>query len=106
MNAAKKKRLTAAGWKFGSAADFLGLSAAEAAYLDMHFALAERLHEERRRRKPTQSKLARLIASSRSRVAKMEAGDSSVSLDSLISALLALGVEKKAIGRSISRAAG
>lgn len=56
----------------------------------------------RQRRQLTQIDLARLIRSSQSRVAKMEAGDPSVSVDLLIKSLLALGVSRKELGRAIS----
>ena len=45
--------------------------------------------------KLTQEQVARLLKSSQSRVAKMEAGDPSVSLDLLVRSLLALGASKK-----------
>jgi hypothetical protein len=35
MDKTKRKKLEAKGWKFGSAADFLGLSAEEAMYTDL-----------------------------------------------------------------------
>jgi transcriptional regulator with XRE-family HTH domain len=52
-------------------------------------------------KKLTQAELARILNSSQSRVAKMEAGDPTVSIDLLIKSLLALGVSKKELGRSI-----
>ncbi|MEX2495998.1 MAG: helix-turn-helix transcriptional regulator [Woeseia sp.] len=54
------------------------------------------------RRRLTQAELARAIRSSQSRVAKMEAGDPTVSIDLLVKSLLALGVSKKELGRVIS----
>ncbi len=41
--------------------------------------------------------------SSQSRVAKMEAGDTSVSADLLIKALLCLGLRAKEVGRCFAR---
>ena len=52
-----------------------------------------------------QTQVAELIGSSQSRVAKMEAGDPSVSVDLLIRTLLALGVNRKQVGRAIGAAA-
>jgi DNA-binding XRE family transcriptional regulator len=49
----------------------------------------------------TQVELADLIGSSQSRVAKMETGDPRVSVDRLIRALLALGINRKQVGRAI-----
>jgi len=50
----------------------------------------------------TQSDLAKAIKSSQSRVAKMEAGESSVSLDLLVRTLLALGAPSKNLIRLLS----
>jgi transcriptional regulator with XRE-family HTH domain len=49
----------------------------------------------------TQTEVADLIGSSQSRVAKMEAGDPSVSVDLLIRTLLALGANRWQVGRAI-----
>jgi ribosome-binding protein aMBF1 (putative translation factor) len=98
----KKKRLEAKGWKIGSAKEFLGLSAEEEAYIEIKLRLAESLREQRLRRQMTQSDLAKAIKSSQSRVAKMEAGEGSVSLDLLVRSLLALGASSKSLIRLIS----
>lgn len=50
----------------------------------------------------SQAELAKLVHSSHSRVARMEAGDPFVSMDLLIKSLLALGVSKKELARSVS----
>lgn len=102
MKQSKKVKLENRGWKIGSAEEFLDLSAEEAAYVEMKLALSEKLKQRRQRKKMTQAELARLMHSSQSRVAKMEAGDPSVSIDLLVKSLLALGVSKKELGRSIS----
>lgn len=104
MKAAKRKKLEAHGWKVGSAVDLLGLSDEEAAYIELKLTLARRLKEVRIHQGLTQKELAKLIDSSQSRVAKMEVGDHSVSLDLLIKSLLALGVTNKDIGKTITRA--
>jgi DNA-binding XRE family transcriptional regulator len=103
VKAAKRKKLEAAGWKVGSAADFLEMSDEEAAYIDLKLKLANHLKIARIKRRLTQKEFAKRIDSSQSRVAKMEAGDSSVSLDLLIKALLALGVSNEDIGKDIAR---
>lgn len=102
MKQSKRARLESKGWKIGSAAEFLELTAEEAAYIEMKVALSEKLKQRRQRKQVTQAELARLVRSSQSRVAKMEAGDPSVSIDLLVKSLLALGVSKKELGRSIS----
>lgn len=102
MKQSKRARLESRGWKIGSTEEFLGLTDEEAAYVEMKLALSEKLKERRQRRGMTQSELAKLVRSSQSRVAKMEAGDPTVSMDLLVKSLLALGVSRKELGRSIS----
>ena len=98
----KKAKLASRGWKVGTVAEFLELSAEEFAYIEMKLALSEKLKERRLHKKLTQAQLAEAIDSSQSRVAKMEAGDPTVSLDLLVKSLLALGVSKKELGKTIS----
>ena len=102
MRDAKRRRLEAKGWKFGSAQEFLRLSAEEAAYIDLKTRLAIGLRERRRRRSLTQADLAHRLQSSQSRIAKMEAGDPSVSLDLLVRSLLILGTSRRELSRIIS----
>jgi DNA-binding XRE family transcriptional regulator len=91
LNSTKKARLEASGWKVGTAAEFLGLSKQEAAFVEMKLALARCLHTLRVRRKFSQTRVAQLVGSSQSRVAKMESGDPSVSVDLLLRSVLAIG---------------
>ena len=102
MKVAKRKKLEANGWKVGSTADFLGMSDEEVAYIELKLKLANRLKSARIRCRLTQKEFARRIDSSQSRVAKMETGDPSVSLDLLIKSLLALGVTNEDIGKAIT----
>ena len=101
MNQSKRKRLESKGWKVGSAQDFLGLSNEEAAYIELKLNLAKNLQKRRRILKITQTDLAKRLRSSQSRIAKMEAGDPSVSVDLLIRSLLALGVSKQSLRRNL-----
>ncbi len=102
LNKAKQAKLERKGWKFGAADEFLGLSAEELAYIELKLALSDKLKAKRVSKRLTQTELAQIMNSSQSRVAKMEAGDPAVSIDLLIKSLLALGVSKKELGRSIS----
>ena len=102
MRESKRKRLEVKGWRVGSAAEFLNLSPEEAAYVELKINLASTLREWRSRRQLTQGDLARLVKSSQSRVAKMEAGDPSVSLDLLVRTLLALGASSREIARTFA----
>ena len=101
MNKAKVRRLRDAGWSAGDAKNFLGLTAAEAAIVEMRASLAANLRRYRTARRLSQAALADLIGSSQSRVAKMEAGDPSVSLELLIKSLLATGARKREIAQLI-----
>ncbi|MDH3628762.1 MAG: helix-turn-helix domain-containing protein [Acidobacteriota bacterium] len=102
MRKKKKEALEKKGWKFGNAEDFLDLTPEEALYVEMKFRLSESLRKRRQRRKLTQTDFAKLIKSSQSRVAKMETGDPSVSLDLLIRSLLALGASEKDLAKVIT----
>ena len=102
MDARKKKRLEDAGWRVGSTQEFLGLSPAEAAYIELKIALSDKLKERRQRQQVTQQKLAQLLGSSQSRVAKMETGDPTVSLDLLLRGLFALGATRRDVAKAIA----
>jgi len=95
MEKHKEQQLIARGWKVGTADEFLGLTSEEAAYVELKLVLSDSLKQQRQQRKLTQGELGKLLRSSQSRVAKMEAGDPSVSLDLLIRALLALGISSE-----------
>ena len=102
MRRNKKATLEARGWRFGTAQEFLGLSDEEATYVEVRLRLADSLRSRRQRRNFSQTELAKLVHSSQSRVAKMEGGDPSVSLDLLIRSLLALGASTSDLARAIA----
>ena len=95
MNEAKRKRLEDAGFRVGSVADFLGLSVEESELVEIKVALSSALKKQRGSSSLSQSQLAAQIGSSQSRVAKMEAGDASVSIDLLVRALVAQGMTRQ-----------
>ena len=97
----KRKRLEASGWRAGSAEHFLGLSLEESAYVELRMRLSDALKARRLASQLSQKAMAASIASSQSRIAKMEAAHSSVSLDLLIRALISLGVSLAELGRII-----
>jgi len=105
MNKTKSDRLAAAGWRTGDAADFLELSAEEAAFVELKLALADYLRDIRVQHGWTQTQVARQLGSSQSRIAKMEAADASVSVDLLVKSLLTLGASRKEVGKVIGQAA-
>jgi len=101
MDRKKKARLESAGWAVGSAKDFLGLSEAESALIELKLDLS-RLHRERRERAGlSQQALAKRLHSSQSRVAKIEAGDPSVSMDLLVRSLLVLGTPVASLAQTM-----
>jgi ribosome-binding protein aMBF1 (putative translation factor) len=103
MRESKRQKLAAKGWRFGSAKDFLGLSADEEAYIELRLKLADGLRTRRHSRGVTQTELADVLQSSQSRVAKMESGDPTVSLDLLVKSLLALGTSNRQLAAMIAR---
>jgi DNA-binding XRE family transcriptional regulator len=102
MLATNRKKLERNGWKVGSVDELLGLSPDEAAYIEMKLALSNSLRKRRLKKNMSQEELARMVKSSQSRIAKMEAGDPSVSIDLLMKSLLALGASRKDLAKAIS----
>lgn len=105
MKKTKADRLRAAGWKIGDPRTFLGLSDEEASLIELKLALAELLRGKRQRRRLTQTDVAKRIGSSQSRIAKIEAGDATVSLDLMFRTALSLGVSLPELARSIAHRA-
>jgi len=68
----------------------------------MKLSLARDLRARRLERHLNQTQVARIVGSSQSRVAKMEAADPSVSIDLLIRSLLKLGAERKDVAKAVS----
>ena len=105
MERRKQRRLEVRGWRVGSAAEFLGLSAEEAALVEMKLRLSQALKSLRLDLRLSQTALAKRLGSSQSRVAKMEAGDRSVSIDLLMKALLTLGASPSDVGKALQHRA-
>ena len=105
MNHKQRNRLTTAGWRIGSAADFLGLSAAETLFVEIKLAFADAVRNRRAKLGITQAELGRRMHSSQTRVAKLEAGDRTVSLDLLVHALATLGCTRRQMARILGSSA-
>ena len=103
MKKTRRVALEAHGWRVGSVADFLELSAAEAAFIETKLALSRSLRDRRAAEGLSQAALAKRLRSSQSRVAKMEAADPTVSVDLLLRALYALGARPKDVASSIAK---
>jgi DNA-binding XRE family transcriptional regulator len=101
MKTSKKVRLQREGWAVGDTAEFLNLTPQEAQFVEVKLALAAGIRQLRERRGMTQAALAAQIGSSQSRLAKMEAGDRSVTLDLMMRSLLAIGATPGEIAKLI-----
>lgn len=104
MDKVKQERLAAAGWRTGDATEFLELTVEEAELVEVRLRLARALRSERERLHLSQAALALRLHSSQSRVAKIEAGDPSVSLDLMVRALLGLGAGRRQLAEWLAAA--
>ena len=97
MNDVRKRRLESAGFRVGSVAEFLTLTPSEEKYVNIKASLVMEVYTRRKKCHLTQTELAERVGTSQSRIAKLEAGDPSVSFDLLIRVLIALDMPEKAI---------
>lgn len=97
MKNAKLERLNAAGWKVGSANEFLQLSDDESKLVALRMSLTKAVKKSRLKHNLSQAELAQRMKSSQSRVAKIESGDTRVSLDLIVRALIASGATTREI---------
>ena len=102
MNKEKQKKLENKGWKVTTVAEFLELTPAEESIIEIKLALSKALKEYRQKANLTQTEAAKKLKTSQSRLAKMEAGDRTVSLDLLIMSLFSLGIDKKKLAEIIN----
>ena len=105
MREHKRRRLESKGWRVGDARELLSLSDQEALFIELKLALSRDLKARRLRLHLSQAQVAAQLRSSQSRIAKMEAGDPTVSVDLLVRCLLALGASREELAKSIARAA-
>ena len=89
-------------WVEGTVQEFLALSDADMELIETRLAASRLLKATRQRKKLTQAAVAAALHTSQSRLAKMEAGDPSVSLDLLFKSLFALGITRKNLVSSLS----
>jgi DNA-binding XRE family transcriptional regulator len=91
------------GWAEGSAGELLGLSRADMAMVEAKVALTKALRDRRISLGMTQATLARATGTSQSRVARIEACDPSVSIDLILRALFASGLDKLGISAVLAQ---
>jgi DNA-binding XRE family transcriptional regulator len=90
VDAKKREALEAAGWKIGDAAEFLGLTEEEQ-IIEFRLMVGRGVRRLRETHHLTQRQLADRIGSSQSRVAKIEAVSSEVSLDLMLRSFFSAG---------------
>jgi predicted transcriptional regulator len=89
------------GWVQGSVQEFLNLDDADMEYIETKLALTKAVREQRQRKHLTQVALAERMKTSQSRVAKIEKGDPTVSVDLILRALFSLGMTRKGLARAV-----
>jgi DNA-binding XRE family transcriptional regulator len=102
MEENKRRQLELAGWKVGTVDEFLELSPEESELVEFKLALSRHLKKLRNNQHLSQEALAKRMSSSQSRVAKIESGDPSVSIDLLVRALVYTGANRKEIAEVLS----
>jgi predicted XRE-type DNA-binding protein len=101
MKKIERTALESHGWRLDAAKDFLELTPEEAAFVETKLALSRTLRARRVAQGLSQAALAKRLASSQSRVAKMEAADATVSIDLLVRGLFALGAKPRDVASAI-----
>ena len=92
-------------WVETDVEELLDLSAEDLVIVEFRAALAVALQKARKRKSLTQEDAAEVIGTSQAQVSKMEAGQSSITIDRLIKALVALGVSRPMILKALNSAA-
>ena len=91
MDARKRKSLEAAGWKFGDAADFLGMTDEERRLLDARMEMAIAVRRLREAKSLSQKQLAERLKTTQPRIARIERAAANVSFDQIFKAFTAVG---------------
>jgi DNA-binding XRE family transcriptional regulator len=91
MRKEKREALEAAGVRFGTVAEFLGLTPEEEAIVELRVAVSMAVRRARERHNLTQAQVAKKIKSTQARIAKIESDASDVSLDLMFRGLFAAG---------------
>ena len=100
LSAEKTARIKAMGARVTTVEEWLDLTAEEVAIIDMKIRLGEELKAQRKHKRLSQEKVARLLKTSQGRVSKMEKGQAS--LEQLFGSVLALGGSRRRLARAIA----
>ena len=91
MEPNQRAALEKAGWTFGDASDFLGLSEEDRQLLEFRLMVSREIRRLRESLDLTQRQLADRMGSSQSWIAKVESGSHDVSLDLMLRGFFAVG---------------
>src|ERR1017187_2423948 len=100
IDAQKRARLEAAGFRVGTPTEFLELTPDESELIEVRLALSRLLRQVRAQSKLSQSALASRAHTSQPRVAKAETNDATVSIDLMLRALFAAGADRQDVARA------
>ena len=104
MNAAKRKKLEAAGYQVGTVEEFLDLSPVEAALVEARLALSDAVRLARESAGLSQAQVAKRAGSTQARISKIESGGAGVSTDLMLKALFATGADpSKVFSQKVTR---
>lgn len=101
MDKKKQEKLEKAGWKTGNSQDFLGLSDDELQLIEIKHKLGKMLKTHRTKTGLSQEDIAKKTGTTQPRIAMMENCHHSITVDALISTLIALKVDRNQIGDAI-----
>ncbi len=101
MDAKKKEKLQAVGYRITDAADWLNLTPQEQTLVNMRVNFALEIERLRKEKKLTQEALAAKIGTKQSGVARMLGNPASATIDTLVKTLIALGATPRRIAALI-----
>lgn len=103
MDNTKRQKIEAAGYRVMTVQEFLDLTPAEAASIDMKIALVDALKARRQELGLTQRECAERLGIKQPQLARMEVGaQRSVTMDAIMDALLELGVSRQTVGAIVA----
>lgn len=100
LSAKKRAQIESMGGRVTTVEEWLDLTPEEVAVIDMKIRLGEVLRAQRRKKKLSQQRVAKILKTSQGRVSKLERGQAT--LDQLARSLLALGGSAKEVARAIA----
>jgi|AntRauTorckE6833_2_1112554.scaffolds.fasta_scaffold21306_2 ribosome-binding protein aMBF1 (putative translation factor) len=106
MDSERIEELKKKGFHVGSVDQFLELTPEESTMIEIRLQLVDLVKSRREKRGLTQTELAASMGSSQSRIAKLESGDTGITIDFMIRALLQLGITKKELGKAFEEESG